>query len=254
MSALPPIVMIHGMWCVGEIWSSFRLPFEAAGYTVHTPTLRHHALGAPHPELGTTSLRDYVDDLAAFIATLPERPILIGHSMGGLLTQLLVAKGLAKAAILVCSAAPRGVFPVRLSMLPATTRIFSTPGFWKKPNKLNAREARYAVFNEISEGEAEARIDDLVHESGRAAAEIVFALFQKNGAATVDFSANKTPMFSIAGGRDRIVPSSVCRKNAALYGKRCDYREYPQHAHFIIGEAGWELVAKDCIEWLKAKS
>lgn len=251
MKTLPPVVMIHGMWCVGDIWDSFRQPFEAAGYTVHTPTLRHHALGAPHPELGTTSLRDYVNDLADFINALPERPILIGHSMGGLLTQLLVSKGLAKAAILLCSAPPRGVFPIRLSMLPATTRIFTTPGFWRKPCRLNKHEARYAVFNVIDESEAAQRAADLVYESGRAASEIVLAMFQPHGAAHVDFTANSIPVLSIAGGRDRIVPSSVCSKNAQLYGQRCTYREYPSHGHFIIGEPGWQHVANDCLAWMQ---
>lgn len=250
MRDLPPIVMIHGMWSTGDIWAPFREPFEAAGYTVHTPTLRHHAPGAPHPDLGTTSLCDYVDDLAAFIAGLPQRPVLLGHSMGGLIAQLLTARGLSCATILLCSAVPRGVFPIRLSMLPATTRIFSTPDFWKKPHRLNARETRYAVFNQVTAAEAATRTADFVHESGRAAAEIVFALFQPGGAASVDFAANSIPLLSVAGGRDRIVPASICRRNAALYGGRCDYREYPAHAHFLIGEPGWDDIAADCLGWL----
>lgn len=251
MRALPPVVMIHGMWCQGTVWDTFRQPFEAAGCTVHTPTLRHHAPGAPHPELGTTSLCDYVNDLADFIATLPELPILIGHSMGGLLAQLLTARGLSRATVLLASAAPRGVFPIRLVMLPATTRIFSTPGFWKKPHRLTAWEAHYAVFN-LLDAEASAREHaTLVHESGKAAAEIVFATFQPDGAATVDFHANQVPLLSLAGGRDRIVPAGICRRNAVLYGGRCQFRVYPQQSHFLIGEPGWERVATDTLAWLK---
>jgi len=252
MTARPPVVMIHGMWSQGRIWDTFRVPFEAAGHAVHAPTLRHHAPGAPHPDLGTTSLRDYVNDLADFIATLPELPILVGHSMGGLLAQLLTARGLSRATVMLASAPARGVFPIRPVMLPGTARIFSTPGFWRKPHRLTAWEAHYAVFNVLDRQASDLEHARLVHESGKAAAEIVFAAFQPHGAASVDFQANRVPLLSLAGGRDRIVPASVCRRNAALYGERCHFHVYPEQAHFLIGEPGWDRVAADTLAWIRA--
>src|ERR1700712_4043939 len=92
-AARPPIVMIHGAFCGPWTFDQFRAPFEAAGYTVHAPALRFHAMGTkPARALGATSLLDFAQDLADFIATLPAPPILIGHSLGGLLAQMLAAK------------------------------------------------------------------------------------------------------------------------------------------------------------------
>lgn len=251
MSVLPPVVMIHGMWSQGRVWDGFRQVFEQAGYTVHAPTLRHHERATTaHEALGRTSLGDYVDDLARLIGTLPQKPVLVGHSMGGLLAQLLSARGLARATILLCSAPPRGVLPLRPVMLPGTARNFLMPGFWKRPMRLLPWEARYAVFNRVSRAVADAEIEQLVWESGRAAAEIVFALAQPRGAAALDYRANRTPLLSIAGSDDRIVPASVCRANARRYGERCRYREYRGRAHWILGEPGWEGVAEDCLDWL----
>jgi pimeloyl-ACP methyl ester carboxylesterase len=244
--------MIHGMWSRGWVWDEFRKPFEQAGYTVHAPTLRHHELGVVEAALGRTGLRDYVEDLAAFIATLPCKPVLVGHSMGGLLAQLLAARGLAESAILICSAPPRGVFPVRPVMLPGTARIFMRPGFWNRPIRLSPWEARYAVYNRLPRAAADDQIARLVWESGRAAGEIVFAFAQPGGAAALDYNAHATPLLSLAASDDRIVPPAVCRENARRYGARCSYREYRGHGHWLIGEPGWEQVAEDCLRWCGA--
>lgn len=257
MRARPPVVMIHGMWGGPQVWEPFRSVYESRGYTVHTPTLRHHDIGPgdrPDPALGTTSLGDYCADLAAFIDTLDTVPVLVGHSMGGLLAQRLTAQGRACAAVLLCSACPRGVLPMRGVMLPGTARIFSKPGFWKKANRLNAWEARYALFNRLPRAEAEKQTRRLLWESGRAASEIVFAAAMPNGPATLDYRVNEVALLSLAGGADRIVPAGVCAANARRYGRRCDYRVYPEHAHWILGEPGWERVAADSLDWLAERA
>ena len=86
------VVLIHGSWGRGELWASARAAFEERGYTAHTPTLRHHELplheGAM--KIASLSLRDYTDDLVAFVTSLASPPLLVGHSMGGLLAQLVV--------------------------------------------------------------------------------------------------------------------------------------------------------------------
>ncbi|ERJ20677.1 3-oxoadipate enol-lactonase protein [Salinisphaera shabanensis E1L3A] len=253
MSTQHPVVMIHGMWSSPQVWDNFRSAYTARGYTVHTPTLRHHDIAPgdkPDQALGTTGLGDYYADLVAFINTLDSTPILVGHSMGGLLAQMLTAQGHARAAVLLCSACPRCVFPMRPIMLPGTARIFSTPGFWKKANRLTAWEARYLLFNRLPETEAAQQTRQLLWESGRAASEIVFAAAMPNGPATIDFQANDIPLLSLAGDADRIVPAGVCAANAQRYGRRCDYRAYPDHAHWIIGEPGWEQIAADSLDWL----
>ena len=103
----PPLVMIHGAFVGPWSFDKFRMPFEAAGYDVHIPTLRYHDRGMnPPSELGSVSLVDYAKDLAKVINGLDEPPILLGHSLGGLLAQMLAAKGKARALVLLAPCPP----------------------------------------------------------------------------------------------------------------------------------------------------
>ena len=106
------IVMIHGMWGGGWFWENFKTFFERQGYQCLTPTLRYHDADPqddPDPRLGTTSLMDYARDIEDQISALGERPILMGHSMGGLLAQILGSRGLAQALVLLTPASPSGI-------------------------------------------------------------------------------------------------------------------------------------------------
>ncbi len=117
------VVMIHGMWGSGAYWGNFRGWFESRGYRVVTPTLRHHGgrfEDPPPPGLGTTSLLDYTADLEQEIRALGDEPILIGHSMGGLLAQILASRGLGKALVLLAPASPRGI----VALTPSVIRSF----------------------------------------------------------------------------------------------------------------------------------
>jgi len=117
------IFMIHGMWGGGHVWDHYKPFFEAQGYRVITPTLRFHEeqYRTVAPEaLGTVSLLDYVADLEAQIRALDEKPILMGHSMGGLLAQILASRGLAQSLVLLTSAPPAGILALR----PSSTKTF----------------------------------------------------------------------------------------------------------------------------------
>ena len=99
------IFMIHGMFVKGNYWDKFKAFFEEKGYACITPTLRFHDIAPtdkPDPQLGTTSLLDYADDLQQEIEELNQVPIIMGHSMGGLLAQILGSRGLAKVLVLTC--------------------------------------------------------------------------------------------------------------------------------------------------------
>lgn len=107
------IFMIHGMWCGSWVWENYERFFENQGYDCVTTTLRHHDMNPqddPDPQLGTTSLLDYAEDLEREIQQLGVTPIVMGHSMGGLLAQILASRGMAKALVLLAPAPPAGIF------------------------------------------------------------------------------------------------------------------------------------------------
>src|SRR5690242_15962552 len=101
------IVMLHGAFCAAWAFDEFRLPFEESGYEVRTPSLRFHECGAEPPfALGTTSLTDYAEDIAKVVDACAEPPILIGHSLGGLLAQMVAAQRTIRGAVLLAPCAP----------------------------------------------------------------------------------------------------------------------------------------------------
>ena len=248
------VFMIHGMWGTGEQWSNYRAFFEGKGYEVVTPTLRHHVQGQkPDPALSTMSLDDYTADLEQQITALPRKPIIMGHSMGGLLAQKLCARGLGKAGIFLTPAAPRGIIALTPSVIKSFHRIMLTWGFWRKPTFPTFEEAWYSVYNLLPEAEARTEYGRLTHESGRATFEIGFALLDGSRAADVDASKVQCPVLVTGSSKDRITPSSVIRKIAAKYKRNADYKEFPEHAHWVLGGPAWEEVAEYCLEWVENK-
>jgi alpha-beta hydrolase superfamily lysophospholipase len=201
--------------------------------------------------LGTTSILDYVDDLEKEIRNLSGKPIVMGHSMGGLLAQILTSRGLAKPAVLITPASPRGILALKPSVIKAFFSIMMKPGFWKKPNRIPFKSCVYAIMHLLAPDVQRTEYSKSVYESGRAAAEIGFWLLDPNQATKVDESAVTCPVLIIAGSQDRITPAAVVRNTAKRYKAVSTFKEYADHAHSIILETGWEKVAEDIEAWLK---
>jgi pimeloyl-ACP methyl ester carboxylesterase len=246
------IMMIHGMWGGAWYWENYKSLFEKKGYTCVTPTLLFHDMdpkGRPDPRLGTTSLLDYAEDLEKQIRGLDAKPILMGHSMGGLLAQILGSRGLAKALVLLTPASPAGI----TALTPSVVRSFLSTfmgEFWKTPRKQTFGEAVYAMLALLPREDQRKIYDKFVYESGRAASEIGFWQFDKRGASKVDESKVNCPVLVIAGSRDKITPASVVHQVAKKYGSVSTYKEFPNHAHWIVGEPGWQEVAEFAAGWL----
>ncbi len=249
------ILLIHGMWGGPHLWDRFRPFFEERGHRCLTPALRHHQ-GPPsapvHPELGTTSLLDYAADLEAEVKSLPERPWIVGHSMGGLLAQILAARGLAEKAVLLTPAAPRGILALRPSVVRTFFRAMTSWGFWKRPFLPTYAEASYALWENLPEEERRAHFARFVPESGRAAFEIGLWPLDFRKASEVDERKVACPVLVVAGGRDRITPEPVVRRVARKYGAA--YQVFPRMAHWVVGEPGWEEVAGFVLGWLEGPS
>ncbi len=256
MNSKPPIVMIHGMYGTGAVWHRWRNTFENAGYVVHTPTLRLHDVdpaAPPPPGIGTLSVLDYVADLEQFIRSLDAKPILIGHSMGGLIAQLLAVRGHAQAAVLVVSAAPAGINSVRWKPLRTFFRILSRWGFWRKPHFPTRRAADYGMFNRLEKSIADVEYSRFVHESGRALFEIAYWWLDSKKATRLDFAAMPCDLLIFGGADDGTVDPGVCRAMARHYGARASYTELSGHSHWPLAEPGWELITQQIMGWLKER-
>jgi pimeloyl-ACP methyl ester carboxylesterase len=245
--------MIHGMWGGGWYWENFKNYLEQRGFDCHTPTLRHHDLrpgDPPDPALGTTSLLDYAQDLETYIRGLEGKPVLMGHSMGGLLAQILGARGLAKALVLLTPASPSGINALKFSVVKSFWSVLTKWGFWRNPHRLPFEAAVYSMLHLLPEEAQKAVYQKFVFESGRAAAEIGFWLFDPKGAARVEATDVTCPVLVISGAEDRITPASVGKKIAAKYRAVSTYQEFENHAHWVVGEPGWEKIAEFTAEWL----
>lgn len=247
------IVMIHGMWGGAWYWENFRIFFQARGYRCVAPYLRHHDV-APRSEppaaLGTTSILDYVSDMERLIDGLGQKPILIGHSMGGLIAQILGSRDLAEALVLLTPASPRGIIALTPSVIRSFRSVMLRWGFWTRPMQQTFPEAVYAMLHLLPPEEQKRTYERFVHESGQAGFEIGFWLFDGKRATAVDEKKVRCPVLIVAGAEDRITPASVAQKIHEKYGDRSTFRKLNGHAHWVMAEPGWEDVASMVQEWL----
>ncbi len=246
------IFMIHGMWGGAWYWENYVNYFEERGYRCVTTTLRYHDIAptdTPDPRLGAASLQDYAADLEAEIRALDEPPVIMGHSMGGLLAQILGSRGLGQKLVLLTPAAPAGILALAPSVVRSFFSVMSKWNWWNKPMRQTYKEAAYSMLHLFPAAERRAVYDRFVYESGRAAFEIGFALLDGRKASRVDESKVTAPMLVIGGAQDRITPVGSIRKIAQKYN--ADYREFPNHAHWVVGEPGWQDVAEYAAGWLR---
>lgn len=246
------IFMIHGMWCGAWCWEKYKKFFEANGYSCIIPTLLLHeneANGRALSVLGKISLRDYVSDLENQIRALKEPPIVIGHSMGGLLALILASKGLAKAAILITPAPPHGISALRWSAFRSFLSGFLRWKFWEKPFKQTFKEAVYSMLHELPPDEQREVFEKLVYESGRVISEIVFSFLDPRKSSWIETSKIPCPVLVIGAEKDIITPAVVVKKIAERY--ETAYKEFYGYSHWIIGEKNWQVVALYLHSWLK---
>jgi pimeloyl-ACP methyl ester carboxylesterase len=251
------IFMIHGMFGGSWCWDNYRKLFEEKGYHCITPTLRFHDVNPdeiPDPELGTTSVLDYAGDIEREIGKLDSLPFLMGHSMGGLIAQILGSRGLAKGLILLTPASPGGILALTPSAIKSFLSTLTKWGFWKKPVRQTFDEAVYSMLHLLPVDEQRRTYKKFVYESGKAVFEIGFWPFDPNRATTVDAAKVTCPVLLISGGRDRVTPASVNVKIANKYRAVSTYKVFPNNAHWVLGEPGWEKIAAYVLDWMDRMS
>jgi pimeloyl-ACP methyl ester carboxylesterase len=248
-----PVLMIHGAFCGPWAFDGLKQKFEAAGYAVTAPWLRFHDENPPSPALGTTGLLDYAADLEDEIAALKALPILVGHSMGGLLAQMLAARTPVAALVLLAPSAPWGVPPTTLFEIGAAHAMHLQLGYWNQLLEPNRDVALAHSLDKLPRDMRDAVYDRFVAESGRATFEIMNWGLDMNRASEVDADAVECPMLFLTGSEDRINPPSTAERIAALYEGRATCEVLDGMGHWLIGEPGWEVLAEKSLGWLKAQ-
>jgi pimeloyl-ACP methyl ester carboxylesterase len=247
------LFMIHGMMVGAWCWDQYKTFFTEKGYQCITPDLRYHNVSPtdlPDSRLGKMCLLDYVEDLKKEILKLDRPPIIMGHSMGGLLAQILGARGLAKALILLTPASPYGINGLKPCVIKTFWSAQKKFGFWRKPFRLTFNEVSNSMLQFLPLEEKKNLYNKLVFESGKAASQIGFWRFDKKRTSHVDESKITVPVLVISGSHDKACPASVVKNIAAKYAPVSTYREFKDHSHWVIGEPNWQDITNYIAEWL----
>lgn len=246
------IVLVHGMFMNPLCWERWIPYYEAKGYRVFAPawpgrdkTVEELRKAYPDPELAKLKLNHIVDHMEAFIKGLDERPALIGHSMGGLVVQILLQRDVIVGGVAIDPAPPAGVFSTEWSFVKSNFPAIN-PLLLSQPVQMTFEHFQYAFVNTLSVEEQRAAYDRyLVPESRGVPTSSLGA------AGKVDFKRLRRPLLITAGEKDHIIPASLNRSNRDKYKgpSVTDFKEFAGRDHFLIGSQGWEEIADYCLEW-----
>jgi pimeloyl-ACP methyl ester carboxylesterase len=259
MSTTPEtIVLIHGLWMTPRSWEHWASRFEERGHTVIAPAwpgleVEVEALNADPSPIADLELDEVIDHYDELVRGLESPPIIIGHSIGGAITQVLVDRGLGSAAVGIASATVKGVFDLPLSTLKASSPVLRNPFNRGKAIPLDENQFHYAFANTLSQEESNA-IHERYHVPAAASVlfDIAFANLHRHPITEVDFERDdRAPLLFIAFDEDHIVPANASRHNAEKYEKSgavTEFKTFTGRPHFP-GAPGWEEVADYALEW-----
>lgn len=251
----PPIFLIHGMWSTPAAFTGLRLRLEAAGHVTHAAALPFHDRSPdapPPPELGRLGVADYVDFLVAEVGKFPEVPVIAGHSMGGLLAQLVAARVQPPGLMLFASAATATTNVPALDPVRTLAHVTTRGKWWKSPTKIDADHARWGIYNEVPPTVADAEIAGLVWDSGRVLFEMALPWLARTRSTVADYARLKCPALIVAGDRDRITPAAIARATARQLSGPIDYHELSGVGHWLWWGSTGDRVALLTERWLAA--
>jgi pimeloyl-ACP methyl ester carboxylesterase len=248
-----PIVFIHGTNAGPWTLANFADFFAAKGFACHCPAYRHHD-PSPSPEdaalLQGLSIADYVEDIASFVGTLSAQPILVGHSLGGIIAQKLASRGLASAIVLLNGSVNWGILPTTDHERELAKMFISTGAFWEKTLLPDFETMARFGLNKLDVHQQRRVFDRLGPESGQVMFELFFWMFDDNQTTRIDYGATTCPVLIVSGTDDLAVPPSTSRLIAERYGERATFREAPGYGHYLTLEPAWKEIAKLCADWI----
>jgi non-heme chloroperoxidase len=260
-SGRTPVVFIHGLWLLPSSWDRWAGLFEEAGYTALTPgwpddpeTVKE---AKAHPEVfAHKSVKQVADHFDGLIRNLAKKPAVIGHSFGGLMTQILAGRGLAAASVAIDPAPFRGVLPLPVSALKSASPVLENPANRNRAVPLTYDQFRFAFANAISEDEAKQLYESFaVPASGRPLFQAATANFNPWTEAKVDTTnPDRGPLLIMDGERDHTVPWAIAN---ASYKKQqrnqgvTEIVKVPNRGHSLTIDSGWKEVADQALSFVK---
>jgi non-heme chloroperoxidase len=260
-SGKTPVVFVHGLWLLDSSWDLWAAFFEEAGYVAVTP-------GWPHdPATVEDARRDPdvfagngVGDIAAYeqvvLERLDRKPVVIGHSFGGLLAQILAGRGLAAATVVIDPAPSRGVLPLPAAAFKSASAVLSNPANRHRAVALTFEQFQYGFGNALGEDEARALYDKYhVAGSGVPVFQAAFANINPRSETRVDNkNPDRGPMLIIGGELDHQAPWAITeatykrqKKNAGV----TEVVEIPGRGHSLTIDHGWQDVAQTALDFVR---
>ena len=259
-AATDTIVLIHGLWVTPRAWEKWVEYYESKGYRVLAPAypgleVEVEALREDPSPIEALTVPAIVEHLENIVGELDSPPIIMGHSMGGLLTQILLDHGYGAAGVAIDSVPAEGIKVVPVSQIRSVFPILRNPANRMKAVGFTPEQFHYAFANTLSEEESQ-EVYDRYHipAPGRLVWGGVLANFTPGHQDTyVNFrNEDRAPLLFIAGEEDNLMPPAVNESNVKHYRHTksvTDYKEFPGRSHYIVGQEGWEEVADYALEW-----
>ncbi len=251
------VVFIHGLFMNNHTWDNWVKLFENQGYTCYAPANPKHEGNpselrtSPPAGLENVQFQDWISNLETLIDSLPEKPILIGHSFGGLTAQKLVESGRAEAAILISSAPPKGNVTFKPSFFKANGKVIarSKGNSVFNPSEIEYKDwFHYAITNTFTKQESDKIFEEFAVPESRQTPRASLKQIAK-----IDTKKPHVPMLFVGGLEDVIIPNILLRKTIKKYKDKNSIIEskfFEGKDHFICGAPGWEEVAQYCLNWL----
>jgi non-heme chloroperoxidase len=256
-----PVVFVHGLWLLPSSWNRWAALFEQAGYAPLTPgwpddpeTVEE---ANTHPEVfANKTVGQVADHYAAVIGMLTRKPAVIGHSFGGLLTQIIAGRGLTSVSVAIDAAPFRGVLPLPISALRSAAPVLGNPVNWRRAVPLTYDQFRYAFANAVSEEEAKGLYETFaVPASGAPLFQAATANLNPWTEAKVDTgNPDRGPMLIISGEKDHTVPRAI--SEAAYHRQQhnpgvTEFVEIPNRGHSLTIDGGWQQVAESALAFVR---